>query len=71
MSGPQEHPDDPLAGILDAALAAVGLSTAYRETVREHLDEPDERWRYCCGGSCDPCIQQIGRAVDAVRGARR
>jgi hypothetical protein len=55
---------------LDEALAAAGIRPAYREVVRAHLDEPDERWRFCCGSACDPCVAQIGRAVDAVRRAR-
>ena len=55
---------------LDGALAEAGIAPVYREVVRRHVDEPDERWRFCCGSACDPCVAQIGRAVDRVRADR-
>lgn len=54
------------AALLDA-LAQAGIHPAYREAVRRCVDEPDDQWRFCCGSSCDPCVEQIGRAVDAYR----
>jgi hypothetical protein len=56
--------------VLLAALAQAGVHPAYREAVRRCAEEPDEQWRFCCGSSCDPCVQQIGRAVDAYRERR-
>lgn len=52
--------------LLDA-LTQAGIHPAYREAVRRCVDEPDAQWRYCCGSSCDPCVEQMGRAVDAFR----
>ena len=55
------------AEALLAALRQAGIHLAYREAVRRCVDEPDAQWRFCCGSSCDPCVEQIGRAVDAYR----
>jgi hypothetical protein len=49
------------------ALREVGLSEAHEAEVRARLDEPDDAWRACCGGFCDPCVLAIGRAVDRAR----
>jgi hypothetical protein len=66
--GPKAHEeqgrDDEV--LLDA-LTQAGIHPAYREAVRRYAAEPDAQWRYCCGSSCDPCVEQIGRAVDAYR----
>ena len=56
--------------VLLEALTEAGIHPAYREAVRRYAAEPDEQWRYCCGSSCDPCVEQIGRAVDAYRARR-
>lgn len=61
---------DPEDAIL-RALREVGLPGDHAPDVRALLDAPDESWRSCCGGFCDPCVQAIGRAVDRARALLR
>ncbi|MDQ3034613.1 MAG: hypothetical protein M3Y87_19545 [Myxococcota bacterium] len=49
------------------ALREVGLPADYAAEIRARLDAPDESWRSCCGGFCDPCVLTLGRAVDRAR----
>ena len=49
--------------------AKEGLDDSYTSFVAQHLDAPDANWRWCCGSNCDPCVQQLGRAVDRARQA--
>ncbi|MBL9076293.1 MAG: hypothetical protein JNL08_02240 [Planctomycetes bacterium] len=48
-------------------LVAEGVDGGYVPFVARHLREPDATWRWCCGSSCDPCVQALGRVVDAAR----
>ncbi|MGC6488307.1 MAG: hypothetical protein ACON4Z_11725 [Planctomycetota bacterium] len=52
---------------LAAACAAEGLDESYASFVARHLDLADATWRWCCSSSCDPCVNQLGRAVDRAR----
>jgi hypothetical protein len=54
---------------IERLLAEEGLDASYFAFVLAHLDRPDEQWRWCCGGNCDPCVQKLGRAVDRARTA--
>jgi hypothetical protein len=36
----------------------------------QHLDKPDDDWRWCCGSNCDPCVETLGRLVDLGRKLR-
>ncbi len=58
------------AALAAAALAQQQLDPGYQRFVLEHLDRDDASWRWCCGSSCDPCVQKLGAAVDAVRALR-
>jgi hypothetical protein len=49
--------------------AAEGVGESYASFVARHLDVDDASWRWCCGSSCDPCVQALGRAVDRARAA--
>jgi len=57
---------------LDAAVArlleAEHIDPSYLVFVRAHLRRSDATWRWCCGSHCDPCVEGLGRVVDAVRG---
>ena len=55
--------------LLAEACAAEGLDESYASFVARHLDAADTTWRWCCGSSCDPCVQALGRAVDPARAA--
>lgn len=50
-----------------AELTRAGVEASYVAFVARHVDEPDAGWRWCCGSSCDPCVQALGRVVDAAR----
>ncbi|MFK7742384.1 MAG: hypothetical protein AB8H80_18870 [Planctomycetota bacterium] len=52
---------------LSSACKAEGVEDSYTSFVARHLDMPDRGWRWCCGSSCDPCVQSLGRAVDRAR----
>ncbi|MFM1873970.1 MAG: hypothetical protein RL398_3392 [Planctomycetota bacterium] len=44
-----------------------GVDESYERFVLQHVDAPDRGWRWCCGSNCDPCVQRLGRVVDALR----
>ena len=46
-----------------------GVDQSYASFVASHLDIADNGWRWCCGSSCDPCVNALGRAVDRARRA--
>jgi len=50
-----------------ALLVAERIDPSYLAFVRRHLTEPDATWRWCCGSNCDPCVERLGRVVDAAR----
>lgn len=52
---------------LHTALAAERIDASYAAFVRQHAAAPDDGWRWCCGSNCDPCVQRLGRVVDAYR----
>jgi hypothetical protein len=52
---------------LDRAVLETGLDPIWRGNVAELLTRTSDSWRRCCGGACDPCTEQLGRAVDRVR----
>ena len=58
-------PEDRLS--VAAACAKEGVDESYASFVAEHLDATDDSWRWCCGSSCDPCVQALSRAVDRAR----
>ena len=70
--GTEEHMD-PAA--LDADTAAwirsrlrdEGVDDSYFVFVVRHLVLPDVGWRWCCSSNCDPCVNALGRVVDAAR----
>lgn len=43
------------------------IDPSYLVFVLRHLHEPDANWRWCCGSHCDPCVEGLGRVVDAAR----
>jgi len=53
--------------VLVAACVKQGLDESYASFVAQHLDAADDSWRWCCGSNCDPCVQQLARAVDQAR----
>ncbi len=59
--------DDTAAAWIRARLAHERVEGSYVAFVARHLGEPDGNWRWCCGSSCDPCVQALGRVVDAAR----
>ena len=52
---------------LDLALEEQQIDVSFRETVRNLVYDKDDRWRVCCGSACEPCVEQVARAVDQVR----
>lgn len=44
-----------------------GVDPSYQAFVRQHLQVPDVKWRFCCSSMCDPCVKRLGAVVDAVR----
>ncbi|MBX3464822.1 MAG: hypothetical protein KF830_16765 [Planctomycetes bacterium] len=65
MPGPTM--DAAAAACIRARLAAERVDASYAVFVARHLTVPDAGWRWCCGSHCDPCVQALGRVVDAVR----
>lgn len=59
--------DDAAAAWIREQLVAEGVDGGYVPFVTRHLRLPDATWRWCCGSSCDPCVQALGRVVDAAR----
>ena len=55
------------ASRVEALLLAERIDPSYLAFVRRHLHEPDPSWRWCCGSNCDPCVERLGRVVDAAR----
>ncbi|MBL8730272.1 MAG: hypothetical protein JNM25_17775 [Planctomycetes bacterium] len=55
------------AAWIRARLADERVDASYVAFVARHLTEPDANWRWCCGSQCDPCVQALGRVVDAAR----
>ena len=58
-------PDDRRA--LAEICAKERVDESYASFVAKHLDEADKTWRWCCSSNCDPCVTQLGRAVDRAR----
>jgi hypothetical protein len=52
---------------IEMAMREQMLDPAYRGFVMLYLGRPDDHWRQCCNGSCEPCVLQIARVVDRVR----
>ncbi len=66
MNGPA--PDSPeFAARVRELLAHERIDPSYLAFVQRHLAAPDATWRWCCGSSCDPCVERLGRVVDAAR----
>jgi hypothetical protein len=65
---PAALPPDATAA-LHAGLAGERLDPSYATFVLRHVAADDATWRWCCGSSCDPCVQRLGRVVDRVRHA--
>ena len=64
------RPEDDLPALrrqLTPVLLQNDLDLGYMAFVIEHLRKPDASWRWCCGSSCDPCVEKLGRTVDAAR----
>ncbi len=59
-----------LESVARKELAEAGVDASYVAFVARHLDRPDAEWRWCCGSACDPCVNRLGRVVDAVRARR-
>lgn len=73
MQPPPAHPPagpGDFEAAIAALLAAERIDPSYAAFVRRHLAEPDAGWRWCCGSHCDPCVEQLGRVVDAARRLR-
>lgn len=74
--GARPHDRSEMAGI-DAteailrALREVWLPDDYASEIRDCLEAPDDSWRSCCGGFCDPCAMTVARAVDRARALMR
>ena len=43
------------------------LAPAWAGHVLRHAAQTGDGWRVCCAGSCEVCVEQLGRAVDAWR----
>lgn len=67
MTRPAPNDRDAIDAAVAAALAETGVHHTFARTVRELLERHDEQWRVCCGSGCDPCVEALGRAVDAAR----
>ncbi len=65
MTAPGDDVD--LQRLLADQFAHEGVASSYARFVAQHLHEPDDRWRWCCGSNCDPCVDRLGRLVDAAR----
>ncbi len=59
--------DRELAQRLAEHFAREDVDQGYLPFVLQHLRRPDDDWRWCCGSNCDPCVDQLGRMVDAAR----
>lgn len=63
-----QGPESPaFAARVRELLAAEGVDPSYLAFVVRHLAAPDAAWRWCCGSNCDPCVERLGRVVDAAR----
>ena len=60
--------DDAIEQALTEGLRYAGMHESQREMVRAYLHAPPDTTQ-CCGGSCDPCVVTIARAVTAARKA--
>ena len=60
--------DEPLrTAAIVRLLEAEHIDPSYHVFVLRHLREADAGWRWCCGSNCDPCVEGLGRVVDAAR----
>lgn len=64
---PNPHDAGPLHAKIAQLLAAEHIDPSYLVFVLRHLHEADAGWRWCCGSNCDPCVEGLGRVVDATR----
>ena len=59
------------ADIIDDAVSRSlrenGLHRAFHSTVRRYLMSGDTAWNVCCGADCDPCVNELSRAVERAR----
>lgn len=66
---------DPRLPLTGAALEAAlkehcvrdGVDPGCVQFALQHIDKPDDDWRWCCGSNCDPCVETLGRLVDLAR----
>ena len=56
-----------LEAAVDQAVEEAGLDPIWRGNVKSLMQRGDDSWRRCCGSNCDPCVLQLGRAVDRAR----
>ena len=68
--GSSPPPEPSLAEALRQACVRDGLDPGCVQFALQHLDAPDDDWRWCCGSNCDPCVQALGRLVDEGRRLR-
>ena len=60
---------EPQRQVLASICAEEGIETSYQHFVAQHVDVADDKWRWCCNSSCDPCVETLARAVHRARQA--
>jgi hypothetical protein len=59
--------DSPIEQALTVALEENQLPEAYRQSVRELIDQSEADWPRCCGSDCDPCVLTLQRTAARAR----
>ena len=59
--------DEGQRAAITALLDREQVDRSYLAFVTRHVDANDATWRWCCGSACDPCVERLGRVVDAAR----
>ena len=59
--------DDTIDEAVALSLQETGLHRAFKSTVRRFVLLENDDWNICCGEDCDPCVNELSRAVERAR----
>lgn len=59
--------NDDINDAVSRSLRETGIHRAYQSTVRQFLLAESDDWPVCCEADCNPCVNELSRAVERAR----